>query len=409
MKSFLAIAGGAALAAALVIIPVDVKISESVSTELASSSYTVTVEPATAEARKRSGGGSRARPARRSAPRKAFKRKSSSGGAATKRSLRRTGTKQTAKVYKPGKSPFAKSAATRQKAGNAPFRAPAAGAARTSTRTTRTPTATTGSSNRKPLSTAARGKRSRLQTGSLNSSSARTNRLSSQRTRTSRLRSTSRSDMRNMRSNRGYWRSERMYRTNVYWCGRNMYGWGYGYYPGVTYHRGWGRFGYGYTRGGLNIVDAMIIAAVFNQTQTSRGTTVINNYTTTEGYDPAEVLSVPKGTTIIGIAPNQMLHIPDGQGGFDDSPIPVGSTIQTASNGTLIQTPDGQAVLIPSGANAYKAETGYQVPASAEQAQDYGEYGASVGGSSNMWLYLAFAFGILGLGGVAIAISRKKA
>ena len=190
-----------------------------------------------------------------------------------------------------------------------------------------------------------------------------------------------------------------------------MYGWGYGYYPGVTYHRGWGMYGYGYTRGGLNIVDAMIIYAIFNRTQTSGGTTVINNYTTTEGYNPEDVMAVPQGTVIVGTAPNQFLSIPDGQGGKEEAPIPAGSTFTQIDGGMMIQTPDGQAVLIPNGTDAYKADAGYDVPISAQAPQEYGDsYASATGGDGfSLWTYPIFGMlTIVLVGGGAYMVTRNK-
>ena len=224
---------------------------------------------------------------------------------------------------------------------------------------------------RKTLSKSVRKARTTTQRTSITSPKARSSRLSAQTTRSSRLRIASRTDVRRMRSSRGYWRSERQWRSNYYWRERDMYGWGYGYNPGVTYHRGWGMYGYGYTRSGLNIVDMMIINAMFNRTQTSGGTTVINNYAETEGFNPEDVVAVPQGTQIFGTAPSQYLSIPDGQGGTEDTPIPAGSTFTQIDGGMMIQTPDGQAVLIPSGTDSYKAEAGYQVPISAQSKQEY--------------------------------------
>lgn len=213
-----------------------------------------------------------------------------------------------------------------------------------------------------------------------------------------------------MRSERNYWRSRAQYDRNRYWGSRNVYGWGYGYYPGLTYHRGWGYYGYGYIRGGLNIVDAMIIYSIFGHTRTSNNTTVINNYQPpAQGTgDDANVMAVPQGTTIIGFAPDQKLRIPDGQGGFEEAAIPVGSTIQTASNGTLIQTPDGQAVLVPSSADAYKAEDGYQVPQSAQAAQEYAEFQSADSGGTSAWMYIMFGVIALGLAGGAYFVVQSR-
>lgn len=270
------------------------------------------------------------------------------------------------KKKKSGGSSISKQKANKNRSATKPF-----GTTATKKKTKAPTKSLSKSTTRKPLSRQVRKTRTKTQRTSITSPKARSSRLSAQTTRSSRLRTTSRSDMRSMRSSRGYWRSERQYRSNYYWRSRNMYGWGYGYYPGQTYHRGWGVYGYGYTRGGLNIVDMMIISAMFNRTQTSGGTTVINNYAETEGFNPEDVVAVPQGTQIFGTSPNQYLSIPDGQGGSEDTPIPAGSTFTQINGGMMIQTPDGQAVLIPNGSDAYKADAGYQVPISAQQEQEY--------------------------------------
>lgn len=162
-----------------------------------------------------------------------------------------------------------------------------------------------------------------------------------------------------------------MYNRNMYWASRRYGGWGYGYYPGRTFHRGWGVYGYGYTRGGFSIVDVMIINSLFGHSQTSRGQTVVNNYYI-DGKK-TDVVVVPKGSYIDEVKGEKVIMMPDGKGGSESSVIPEGSTITETKKGTLIQTPDGQGVLIPTDEKSYKAEAGYKVPETAQKPQEYAD------------------------------------
>ena len=292
-----------------------------------------------------------------------------------------------AKTYKKGKDPFGKSTTTTKTKTKAP-----------KANTVRTP---------KPkLTQAKRTKLGKARTTKLTSTKARKTRLTAQNTRNTRLRSQSRTQVRSMRSERNYWRGRAQYDRNYRYRSYNTYGWGYGYYPGYTYHRGWGMYGYGYTRSGLNIVDIMILNSLFGHSQTSSGTTVVNNYYVDGNEDPADVVAVPQGSYLEGVAPNQILIIKSSDGDIERVPVPVGSTIQVIATGTLIQTPDGTGVLIPTSADEYNAESGYQVPDNASQPQEYQEFAgdASGGDSSNWVMWLIIGGAVLGMGLVVVKL-----
>ena len=235
------------------------------------------------------------------------------------------------------------------------------------------------------LTKANRTKLSKSRTTGLTSPKAKKTRLTRQATRNTQMRSRSSAQVRSMRSEGNYWRSQAQYNRNYRHRSHNYYGWGYGYYPGYTYHRGWGMYGYGYTRSGLNIVDMMILYSLFGQDRTSSGTTVVNNYYIDGNEDPADVVAVPQGSYLEGVAPNQILIIKSSDGDVERVPVPVGSTIQMIATGTLIQTPDGTGVLIPTGANEYNAESGYQVPDNAVQPQEYDKFGAEAEDETSWW------------------------
>lgn len=279
-----------------------------------------------------------------------------------------TQPKKPAKTYKKGKDPFGKST-TITKSKSKP--------AATKAKTVRAP---------KPkLTKANRTKLSKSRTTGLTSPKAKKTRLTRQATRNTQMRSRSSAQVRSMRSEGNYWRSQAQYNRNYRHRSHNYYGWGYGYYPGYTYHRGWGMYGYGYTRSGLNIVDMMILYSLFGQDRTSSGTTVVNNYYIDGNEDPADVVAVPQGSYLEGVAPNQILIIKSSDGDVERVPVPVGSTIQMIATGTLIQTPDGTGVLIPTGANEYNAESGYQVPDNAAQPQEYDKFGAEAEDETSWW------------------------
>jgi len=291
-----------------------------------------------------------------------------------------------AKTYKKGKDPFGKKATTTKKPKT-------------------TTTAKPKPKVKKPvLSTKRRTQLSTNRTKTLTSTKARKTRLTAQNTRNTRMRSQSRTQVRAMRSERNYWRSRAQYDRNLRYAGYNSYGWGYGYYPGHTYQRGWGLYGYGYTRSGLNIVDIMILNSLFGQDRTSSGTTVVNNYYVDGNEDPTDVVAVPQGSYLEGVAPNQILIIKSSDDDIEQVPVPAGSTIQVIATGTLIQTPDGTGVLIPTNADEYNAESGYQVPDNAAQPQEYQEFVADAsGGDSNNWvMWLFIGVGVLGMGLVVV-------
>ena len=184
------------------------------------------------------------------------------------------------------------------------------------------------------------------------------------------MRSRSRAQSRRLRASRSYYPSRRQYYRNRYWASYNVYGWGYGYRPGWTYHRGWGTYGYGYTRGGLGIVDYMILYSIFGHSNTSRGQTVVNNNTYIINGEKTEVTAVPEGSRLIGFGNKKKLIIP-AKDGNEIIEIPAGSTFTKTENGMLITTPDGVAVLVPTSTDAYKAADDYKVPAEATEAMVY--------------------------------------
>lgn len=349
MKRFLIAFGVAALLAIpLVSAPVSVQVSLDKSLI-----NVVEVEQSKAYA-----GKSRRSSTRRSSkPRKAYKAPKKQKSFATK-------PKKPAKSYTKGKDPFGSKAAKPKttKTTKAKTKAP------TKAKTVRAP--------RPKLTKAKRTKLSAKRTTRLTSPKARKTRLTGQTTRNTQMRSRSRSQVRSMRSERNYWRGRAQYNRNYRYRSYNSYGWGYGYYPGYTYHRGWGMYGYGYTRSGLNIVDIMILNSLFGQDHTSSGTTVVNNYYIDGNEDPADVVAVPQGSYLEGVAPNQILIIKSSDGEVERVSVPAGSTVQVIATGTLIQTPDGTGVLIPTSADEYNAEAGYQVPDNASQPQEYGKFGA---------------------------------
>lgn len=346
MKRFLIAFGVAALLAIpLVSAPVSVQVSLDKSW-----SNVVEVEQSKAYAGKsRSRSSSRSR----SKPRKAYKAPSRQ-----KKKSFATKPKKPAKSYTKGKDPFGKSAKP------------------STTKPKSTTKAKTVRAPKPKLTKAKRTKLSAKRTTRLTSPKARKTRLTRQTTRNTQMRSRSRSQVRSMRSERNYWRGRAQYNRNYRYRSYNSYGWGYGYYPGHTYHRGWGMYGYGYTRGGLNIVDAMILYSIFGNERTSGGTTVVNNYYVDGNEDSTEVVSVPQGSYLEGVAPNQILIIKSSDGEVERVSVPAGSTVQVIATGTLIQTPDGTGVLIPTSADEYNAESGYQVPDNASQPQEYGKFGA---------------------------------
>ena len=177
----------------------------------------------------------------------------------------------------------------------------------------------------------------------------------------------SRAQTRKARQEKNYWRNEASYQRNRRYSSYQS-SWGYGYAPGYTYHRGWGTYGYGYTRGGLGVVDYMILYSIFGHSKTSQGATVTNNTYVIDGQK-AEVTAVPSGSKIEG----QFVLVKN-KDGTEKIAIPEGSTITKIKSGTLITTKDGTGVLVPFGDDAYKAEEGYEVPEDAKQPIKYDPY-----------------------------------
>lgn len=405
MYKIITLVGGLVAAALIVAVPATINITK---TETGTNTqFTVSIDEQSAEAgRSRSRSSSRSRSRSRPSTTRSRSRTKSKSTCCKSKNLKRKGSGGGTTTKRKATNPFGNKTKTiRPKSTTSKPKATTRTKTKSPKATTRTKTKTTA---RKPLSRTARGARTRTQKKSISSASSRKTRMSSQRTRSRAMRTRSRADTRRMRSGRGYWRSPYQYRRNYYWRGRNPYGWGYGYYPGVTYHRGWGMYGYGYTRGGLNIVDAMIIYSIFGHSQTSNNTTVINNYTTTEGYKAEDVVAVPQGTQIMGTAPDQFLNIPDGEGNTEEAPIPAGSTFTKIEGGMMIQTPDGQAVLIPEGPNAYKADAGYEVPESAQKPQEYDEPASEEEDSSSIWPYLGFGVLAVALAGGGYMVVRAN-
>ena len=207
---------------------------------------------------------------------------------------------------------------------------------------------------------------------SLSAPQARKTRVTANKTRARKtMYSRTRAQSRSMRSSRSYWRSDRQFYRNQRWGSYNGYGWGYGYRPGWTYHSGWGGYGYGYTRGGLSVVDYMILSSIFGRSNTSNGDTVVNNTYVINGEE-SEVTAVPEGSRLTGFGNKKSLVVPAADGD-EVIEIPEGSTYTQTDNGLLITTPDGVAVLVPESADAYKAEDGYEVPEEAAAPMEYDE------------------------------------
>jgi len=70
----------------------------------------------------------------------------------------------------------------------------------------------------------------------------------------------------------------------------------------------------------LNIVDVMILYSLFGHDRTSSGTTVVNNYYVDGNEDPTDVVSVPQGSYLDGVAPNQVLIIKSSDGVVEQAP-----------------------------------------------------------------------------------------
>jgi DNA-binding protein HU-beta len=228
-----------------------------------------------------------------------------------------------------------------------------------------------GGKARPKINTASRAKATSKRTASLKSPQMKKTRLTSQRAGATKMRSRSRLQSRRMRANVGYYPGGSYgYNRNRYYAGYRST-WGYGYRPGYTYHRGWGLYGYGYTRGGIGIIDAMLLYSIFGHSNTSRGDTVVNNNTTyvINGAE-TDVTSVPEGSRLTGFGSKKKLIVP-GKDGNEVIEIPAGSTFTKTDNGMLVTTPDGVAVLVPTSADAYKAEDGYKVPPEAAEAMVY--------------------------------------
>ena len=232
---------------------------------------------------------------------------------------------------------------------------------------------TIGTGKRPVMSTAKRKTTTTTRVTSLGSPKAKNKRLTTQRTRSSAMSSRTRSENRRLRSERNYWRSEAQYQRNRRYSSYDYYGWGYGYRPGYTYHSGWGGYGYGYTRGGLSVVDYMIIYSIFGHSTTSHGDTVVNNTYIINGEE-SEVTAVPEGSHVTGFGDKRTLVVVS-EDGDETIEIPAGSTFTDTDNGMLITTPDGIAVLVPTGEESYQADENYQVPEEAQAPIEYGEFG----------------------------------
>lgn len=234
------------------------------------------------------------------------------------------------------------------------------------------PVAKVGSKSRPVLSKTKSKKVTASRKKSLSAPQAKKTRLTSNRARAKKtMYSRTRAQSRSMRASRSYWRSDRQYYRNRHWASYNDYGWGYGYRPGWTYHNGWGPYGYGYTRGGLSVVDYMIIYSIFGHNETSNGDTVINNTYIINGEE-SEVTAVPEGSRLTGFGSKKSLVIP-GEDGNEVIEIPTGSTYTQTDEGLLITTPDGVAVLVPKSDTAYSAEEGYEIPEEASAPMEYDE------------------------------------
>jgi hypothetical protein len=233
----------------------------------------------------------------------------------------------------------------------------------------------------KPLSDMKRTKIADNTRKELTAPDLRKTRLQSNNARMAKTRSMKRNDVRRLRNERNYWRSRAQYERNYRYRSYNDYGWGYGFYPGQTFHRGWGPFGYGYTRGGVGVADGIIIASLLGHSNI--GDRPIPNDYYVDGDFP-DVVSVPLGTTFRTIGKQHYLVIPDGMGSFDNVAIPLGSNMYPTDEGTLIQTPYGASIFMPRTKDAYRPNNDYVVPVYAQQEQVYDEY--NNGGS--FWSYI---------------------
>ena len=242
------------------------------------------------------------------------------------------------------------------------------------TTTTKKKTPTIGSKKRPVMTATKRKATTNKRVSSLSSPKAKSTRLSTQRTRSGAMSRRTTAENRRLRSERNYWRSRSQYNRNMRYSSYNHYGWGYGYYPGYTYHYGWGGYGYGYTRGGLSVIDYMILYSIFGHNTTSSGTTVVNNTYIINGEE-SEVTAVPQGSHVTGFGDKRTLVVASEDGSEEKIEIPAGSIFTDTNDGMLITTPDGVAVLVPTGGEAYKAEDSYQVPEEAQAPIEYGEFG----------------------------------
>lgn len=233
---------------------------------------------------------------------------------------------------------------------------------------------TIGGKKRPVMSAATRKATTTKRVSSLGSPKAKSTRLATQRTRSNTMSRRTTVENRRLRSERNYWRSRTQYNRNRYYSSYNYYGWGYGYYPGYTYHYGWGGYGYGYTRGGLSVVDYMILYSIFGHNTTSGGDTVVNNTYIINGEE-SEVAAVPQGSHVTGFGDKRTLVVVSEDGSEEKIEIPAGSTFTDTDDGMLITTPDGVAVLVPTGDGAYKADDSYQVPEEAQVPIEYSEFG----------------------------------
>lgn len=338
-----------------VVSPVKVQVSQT------ANSTTIEVGEKTVEAKSRSS----------SSQKKTYRKKTTttkkkSTGCSSSQNCSKSGSKgklDTKQLFKKGDS---KGKATATKARkDAPKKSPVA---KKSTKSA--PVAKVGSKSR-PVMTKTKAKTvTASRKKSLSAPQAKKTRLTANKTRAKKtMYSRTRAQSRSMRSSRSYYRSERQYYRNARWASYNGYGWGYGYRPGWTYHAGWGGYGYGYTRGGLSVVDYMILSSIFGRSNTSNGDTVVNNTYVINGEE-SEVTAVPEGSRLTGFGNKKSLVVPVEEGD-EVIEIPFGSTYTQTDEGMLITTPDGVAVLVPSSAEAYKAEDGYEVPEEASAPMEY--------------------------------------
>jgi len=239
-----------------------------------------------------------------------------------------------------------------------------------STNTKAKPVAKVGSKSRPAISKSKTKTVTASRKKSISAPKAKKTRIAANKKRSNKtLYSRTRAQSRSMRSSRSYWRNDRQYYRNARWSSYDDYGWGYGYRPGWTYHAGWGGYGYGYTRGGLSVVDYMILSSIFGRSNTSNGDTVINNTYVINGEE-SEVTAVPEGSRLTGFGNKKSLIIPSAEGN-EVIEIPVGSTYAQLDEGMLITTPDGVAVLVPSSTESYKAEKDYKIPEEASEPMVY--------------------------------------